>query len=118
MAEMNTEYRGTYEYLVEEWWQKKPEIERKLLVAEANKLKYEERNFQQHPVTFITADGLKGVRDIPWVHAEVPRFIDLGVKPKQPGKSSSVRHYVFSREDSTLISKPYVLVYVEEVIHD
>jgi hypothetical protein len=115
MTEKNMEYRGTHEHLVEEWWQRKPEIERKLFIAETNKRKYEENNFQKSPVVFVTADGLRGVRDMPYVHREVPLFIDFGTKPEKPDSDVSVRRYAYSHRDSTMASTPYVLVYVEEV---
>jgi hypothetical protein len=115
MAEKNMEYRGTIEHLVEEWWQKKPEIERKLFIAETNKRKYEENNFQKSPVVFVTADGLRGVRDMPYVHRELPLVIDFGLRSENPDLNVSVRRYVYSHRDSTMASTPYVLVYVEEV---
>jgi hypothetical protein len=114
MTEKNMEYRGTHAHFVEEWWQRKPEIERKLFIAEMNKQKYEENNFQEFPVVFITADGLRGVRDMPRVHKEVPLIIDFGIRPEKPGLDASVRRYAYSAKDSTMASTPYVLVYVEE----
>lgn len=68
------------------------------------------------PVIFVTADGLRGVRDMPSVHERVPLVpLVIDFKITSRGLGMSVRRYVFSCKDSTLISRPYVLVYVEEV---